>query len=227
MIERSESIANLAAALSAAQGEFPNITKGETANAGTYTYTYADLAAIRAAVQPVLTKHGLSVVQFPGDGVLTTMLLHASGEFIMGGGDLIGATTSQARGSAITYERRYQLSAVLNLATEDDDDGKQAQEGGGQKGGNQRRSSPVSSGETHVAPAGSPAADILRASDLDPDHGFLKSLADQYRRKGSLSTAQLEKGHGAALDIIAASDQRVDAGSAEREAAFAAEEEPF
>ncbi len=57
-----------------------------TKGGGEYSYRYADLPDVLAAVQPVLTKHGLAVVGLPdttpeGEPALTTRLLHASGGF--------------------------------------------------------------------------------------------------------------------------------------------------
>jgi hypothetical protein len=58
-----------------------------------------------------------------GDVVrLTTMLLHTSGEFI--GSDAavrIAKHDAPSVGSALTYLRRYSLSAIVGLSTEDDD----------------------------------------------------------------------------------------------------------
>lgn len=53
--------------------------------------------------------------------------MHASGEFITATCKIqLKDQTAQAQGSAISYMRRYALSAVLGLATEEDDDGQQA-----------------------------------------------------------------------------------------------------
>jgi hypothetical protein len=124
-VEKSESIGNLAAALVAAQSEFPNIKK-DSENPF-FKSTYADLAAVVAGVKPILAKHGLSVLQVGGTGpmgtpVMKTFLIHKSGEFI--GGHLPLNPTKpdpQGFGSAITYMRRYGLQAILGVAAEDDD----------------------------------------------------------------------------------------------------------
>ncbi len=124
MIEHSESLANLAAALAAAQAELPVIPRTTPGHYG----PYADLASVREAVRPVLARHGLSIVQLPSAAnTLTTMVLHASGEWIAGEMDLHQASTPQGQGSAISYARRYALSAALCLATEPDDDAELAQ----------------------------------------------------------------------------------------------------
>lgn len=124
-VEKSESIGNLAAALVAAQSEFPSIKK-ESENPY-FKSTYADLAAVVAGVKPILAKHGLSILQIGGTGpmgtpVLKTFLVHKSGEFIGGHLPLNPVKADpQGFGSAITYMRRYGLQAILNVAAEDDD----------------------------------------------------------------------------------------------------------
>ena len=124
---QSQQIDALAKALIAAV--FPPIPKTKTAQIGTYSYKYADLADIRSVTAPVLKENGLVVTQMTGydDGrpTLTTMVLHASGQWIADTMLLPVPTngTAQALGSAITYSRRYAYSAALGLVTEDDDDG--------------------------------------------------------------------------------------------------------
>jgi len=120
----SASIAKLAEALCAAQGEMAPAKKN--ASNPHFRSTYADLASCYEASRPAMVRHGLSTVQLPGrrdDGTttLTTMLLHVSGEFIGEEAGVKVAETAQAVGSAMTYLRRYAYSAMIGLATEDDD----------------------------------------------------------------------------------------------------------
>ncbi len=87
---------------------------------------YADLASVWEAAREPLTSHGLAVIQIPsssGSGVtVTTVLSHKSGEWIEGELTLTPEkATPQGVGSAITYARRYALSAFLGIAPEDDD----------------------------------------------------------------------------------------------------------
>ncbi len=88
---------------------------------------YATLENVIATVKPLLKKHGLAFAQFPdGDG-LTTVIMHESGQYLGATANLeLKGHTPQDQGSAITYMRRYALSAALGLATEDDDDGNAA-----------------------------------------------------------------------------------------------------
>jgi hypothetical protein len=126
-MNKSESIKNLSMSLSKFQAEISN--PKNTANNPFFKSKYAPLNEILTEVRPLLTKFGLSVIQHPGgDGeriTITTILLHESGEWIEFEPLTLKAVKAdpQAAGSAITYGRRYSLSAVLGISSEDDDDG--------------------------------------------------------------------------------------------------------
>jgi hypothetical protein len=120
----SESVDKLAAALSKAQAAITFAAK-DTANPF-FKSKYADLASVWEACRAALTANELSVTQLPSaDGLkvtLTTLLLHSSGQYLSS--DLTmtaAANTPQAIGSAITYARRYALSAIVGVAQDDDD----------------------------------------------------------------------------------------------------------
>ena len=119
---------SLAAALAAAQGEMGNAHKN--AKNPHFRSSYADLASLRDAVIPVLSRHGIALVQLAdGDGssVSVTTRIMGHGESMDCGSLTIpisGArNAAQAIGSAITYARRYQLGAVAGVAATEDDDG--------------------------------------------------------------------------------------------------------
>jgi hypothetical protein len=123
-IHMSPTVGELAKALAAAQAELEP-AKRDATNPH-FRSKYADLSACWDAVRAPLARHGLAVSQLPsldGDVVrLTTMLLHTSGEFI--GSDAavrIAKHDAPSVGSALTYLRRYSLSAIVGLSTEDDD----------------------------------------------------------------------------------------------------------
>lgn len=123
---RSESLDQLAAALSAAQGEFEAVDK--SAANPFFRSSYAPLPTVVQAATPILNRHGLSVSQLPGfdeqGDTLTTMLLHTSGQFMAGTLRLRPVKDDpQAQGSAITYGRRYSYMAILGLVADEDDDG--------------------------------------------------------------------------------------------------------
>lgn len=127
----------LAKALAKAQQEFPPVKKDRTANVptksgGKYSYNYADLSSILAAVTPVLNQNELALSQLPHFDAeklcfsLVTRLMHSSGESIEGSYPLPTAASAQEMGSAITYARRYSVQSILGISTEEDDDGASA-----------------------------------------------------------------------------------------------------
>lgn len=139
----------LAAALAAFQTEIPRIEKGKTANAGKYAYDYADLSDVTAVVLPLLGKHGLAWSAAPTvtdhGFVLEYQLAHVSGEAITGTYPLPAVSTPpQQMGSAITYARRYCLTAVTGVAPGgDDDDARAAQQAHKPATGPRRAPQPV------------------------------------------------------------------------------------
>jgi hypothetical protein len=124
----SETIDQLAAALSIAQGQIEDATKSSKNDF--YKSKYADLASVRAAVRQPFADNGLSVVQFPrtvpGGVEVETMLLHSSGEFMAETLFMPVKHEPHPIGSGISYARRYALMSIANLAA-DDDDGNAAQ----------------------------------------------------------------------------------------------------
>jgi len=128
-----------AEALAKLQAALPDVGKGHTAEVETktgrkYSYTFADLADVTAAVMPKLAELGLSFSAMPtlsedGRFVLRYLLRHTSGDSDGGDYPLPDPTRASAQeiGSAITYARRYSLTAVTGLAPGgEDDDGKAA-----------------------------------------------------------------------------------------------------
>ena len=127
-MKMSETIAELATALSIAQGQIEDAAK--TVKNEFYKSKYADLASVRAAVRQPFADNGLSVVQFPrtvaGGVEVETMLLHKSGEFMAETLFMPVKHEPHPIGSGISYARRYALMSIANLAA-DDDDGNAAQ----------------------------------------------------------------------------------------------------
>lgn len=124
---QSPEINELAAALAAAQGEMANAPLNKVNPH--FKSRYADLAAVRDATIPALSKHGLAIVQMPdGDGYLTTTLLHASGQWLMCNYPLPMSGRPHEIGSAMTYARRYSWQAMCGISADEDDDANAAQE---------------------------------------------------------------------------------------------------
>ena len=122
----SPTLGELAKALSAAQAELTPAKKDATNPH--FRSRYADLASCWDAVRAPLAKHGLAISQhagLEGDVVtLTTLLIHSSGEYIQStAGVRLAKHDAPSVGSALTYLRRYALSAVCGLSSEADDDG--------------------------------------------------------------------------------------------------------
>ncbi len=124
--DRSDSIADLAAAWVAAAAEMRDLAKDRSVSTGKYSYSYADLASVLGMARPVLAAHGLVLTQAAEttgeEAIVSTTLLHASGQWVTTPPVRLPAgSTPQQTGSAITYARRYSALAALGLATEDDD----------------------------------------------------------------------------------------------------------
>src|SRR4249920_2431215 len=136
MHRSSESIGAIAAALAKAQGELTNPEKSLIATIrspfpreGDRTFRYASLASALDIVRKSLGQHEIATVQTTaidqdsGQIRLTTLLAHASGEWISSDWPVCPAseTASPHRmGAALTYARRYALFTLVGIAGEDD-----------------------------------------------------------------------------------------------------------
>jgi len=119
-MKTSEQISELAAALAVAQGMMENAIMNRTNPH--FKTKYADLAAVLNAARKPLSANGLAIVQTIGDGILHTRLLHTSGQWIASEHPLPMSGKPQEIGSALTYARRYSLSALIGIAADEDDD---------------------------------------------------------------------------------------------------------
>jgi hypothetical protein len=116
---------NLFKSLAAFQQEVPTIHEGTKG----YGYSYSSLPEIFRVINPILKKHGLGFTQLIEGTTVRTIVFHLeSGEQlecstqIPQGVTLKGMNDFQVLGSAITYIRRYALSAALGLVTDKDAD---------------------------------------------------------------------------------------------------------
>lgn len=121
---KSESIKELALALSAAQKAMGFATKDSTNPF--FKSNYADLASCIEAARLPLSDNGLSISQMPDmtpEGpALVTILMHKSGEYLQATYPLKPIKDDpQGMGSAITYARRYCFASIIGLASADDD----------------------------------------------------------------------------------------------------------
>lgn len=151
---QSATLAKFAPAFVKAQAAIKYAAKDK--NNPHFKSSYADLASVMEACREALTANEIAVIQRgapAGDGKLglETILLHSSGEWISGTGEVaLGRGDGpQAYGSAITYARRYFLAAMVGVCP-DDDDGEAAEGRGGQRQSAQppRQSKPAPSPTT-------------------------------------------------------------------------------
>lgn len=119
------------AAMSAAKSEITPVIKNAT---GHNSKKYADFAAIAKAVDPIISRHGLSY-RFrtkQDDRIHVTCILaheagHSEETTLAGPPDATGSKNAiQAIGSTLTYLQRYTLVQALGLAASEDDDGASA-----------------------------------------------------------------------------------------------------
>lgn len=139
-MNRSEQINELAGALAKAQGAFPSIEKNrqvtvqpKDSNKRAYKFWYATLDNIVEGIRKPLSENGLSYVQAiitsDREMLCETMLMHSSGQFLTTQLPVkiaTGDNSAQSLGSAITYAKRYSLTAMLGIVADEDDDGNAA-----------------------------------------------------------------------------------------------------
>src|SRR3981081_4180104 len=160
MPRSSESVAALASALAKAQTELVNPEKSLTATIRVgrpgeeeRSFRYAPLAGGLDIVRKTLGQHEIATVQTTAidkeAGVvnLTTMLAHASGEWIASDWPvcpIADMASPQRMGAALTYARRYALFTLVGIAGEDDLDAPDLQHGAPSSGpGGDRGAEPI------------------------------------------------------------------------------------
>jgi ERF superfamily len=136
MHRSSESIASLAGALAKAQGELTNPEKSlvgtirpQSHGEAERSFRYASLSSGLDIVRKTLGQHEIATVQATaidqaaGTVNLTTILAHASGEWISSDWPVCAiadTATPRRMGAALTYARRYALFTLVGIAGEDD-----------------------------------------------------------------------------------------------------------
>ena len=104
-----------------AKGEIPVIKKD--ANNPFFKSGYATLSNIIETVEPILKKHGLMITHVMQGNSLITQIWDGDKAILESSFLLPTNGDIQKIGSAITYAKRYNITAMLNLNIEDDDDG--------------------------------------------------------------------------------------------------------
>lgn len=219
----------LASALVELQASLPHVTKD--AENPHFRSRYASLAALSDALLPAMAKLGLAWICFPSmtpdsSFSLRYELHHApSGERLIGLYPLPASSTPQQIGSAITYARRYALSAVTGLVADDDDDANAAESAPapseparlprtgtnaelaatgrmtrGQMASHERTAAQTTANPKLADRTNDPADDIWTQDAPEEKPG--SSTPDQHKRLGILYTERNITGRGARLDDI-------------------------
>jgi ERF superfamily len=219
MHRSSESVAALASALAKAQAELINPEKSLTAvirtgrlGEGERSFRYAPLASGLDIVRKTLGQHEIATIQSTAidkdAGVvnLTTMLAHASGEWIASDWPVcpVAETANPQRmGAALTYARRYALFTLVGIAGEDDLDAPDlcepapsspmsAADPGLKQGADQSRvpSRKPGNGRDHVLTRGDPSAIIDTEQSATLRDRLLAEIAEIASAERAASWAQ-------------------------------------
>jgi len=92
-----------------------------------YKSKYFDINSLIKQLQPLFQKHRLLLLQPIEESLVYTRIVCVdSGEFVEASMKLPDLADIQKLGGAVTYLRRYTLSSLLGLQSEEDDDGTSA-----------------------------------------------------------------------------------------------------
>lgn len=126
--DKSESIKHISEAMAKFQGEVTQPKKDKTNPF--FKSKYVPLENVVEVITDEAPKHGLSFFQSPcndehGRIGISTLVTHQSGEFIEFEPLFMKAEKNNAQGSGalITYLRRYTLSSIFGITSDEDDDG--------------------------------------------------------------------------------------------------------
>ena len=130
-MKKSETLTEFSKAFAQTQQEMKQPLKD--ANNPFFKSKYVPLENVVEAITESASKNGLSFTQFPSsdeDGNVTvgTLVMHSSGEWIEYDPIKMKPVKNdpQSIGSAITYAKRYALSAIFGITSDQDDDGNEA-----------------------------------------------------------------------------------------------------
>ena len=144
MLTKSESIVKLSKSLVETQKELKQPLKD--AKNPFFKSEYVPLENVAEAITQTATKYGLAFSQYAtttesGNVSVGTIVFHESGEYIEFPPLILKPenTKPQSIGSAITYAKRYALSAIFGITSDKDDDGNKANGNGEQQKQPQKR----------------------------------------------------------------------------------------
>lgn len=143
-IKKSETIIKLSKSLVETQKELKQPLKD--AKNPFFKSEYVPLENVAEAITQTATKYGLAFSQYAtttesGNVSVGTIVFHESGEYIEYPPLILKPenTKPQSIGSAITYAKRYALSAIFGITSDKDDDGNKANGNGEQQKQPQKR----------------------------------------------------------------------------------------
>jgi hypothetical protein len=191
-MNQSPQINELAASLAKAQGEMQAAIK-DSINPF-FKSKYADLGSVWDAARPVLSKNGLCIMQTTemlGEKiVMITTLAHVSGQWVKSFLPLNPSKNdSQGIGAAITYLRRYSLSALVGVVCDNDDDGETAVGRGKAVPEKQKEEEKISANEISIL------SELINKLDEETLKGFMTWLKKSFNATAviDLSKSAFEK----------------------------------
>lgn len=130
-MKKSETLTEFSKAFAKTQQEMKQPLKD--ANNPFFKSKYVPLENVVEAITESASKNGISFTQFPssdeaGNVTVGTLVMHSSGEWIEYDPIKMKPVKNdpQSIGSAITYAKRYALSAIFGITSDPDDDGNEA-----------------------------------------------------------------------------------------------------
>lgn len=181
----SENIDEIAAALAEAQAELTSPKKTKTAKIrskkgadSSFEYKFADLESGLKIIRETLPKHKLAFTQgteLRGNSiVLQTMLLHASGQWMISDYPVCEAQGDhKSIGASMTYAKRHALFAALGITGDDDHDA----DGGASATGEYRNMGPGGFGKD-IVQNGGPAHERQTAHALKKTDAWDEAVSD-------------------------------------------------
>jgi hypothetical protein len=143
-----------------------------------HNYQYAQLDQVLAIIKPILSRHGLGIMQTPSgkieEGCLTlkTVIFHESGQHLVEQFQIPipqGRNITQDFGACLSYARRYSILSLFSLAQEDND---------GQ-------------GTQPIAPTNKPSSNAKKKA---PTNAHAKLMEDADKRIGNLEIVDWAEG---------------------------------
>lgn len=129
-MKTSETTREIYPAIIALQSQMTTIKRDKEVKTGKYTFKYAPLDSIMEIMKPLFLANGLAIVQAVNADNLTSRLIHQSGEWIESETFLNrDHANMQGFGGEVTFKRRYALSALIGLVSDDDNDAPAAKKG--------------------------------------------------------------------------------------------------